>query len=746
MTSIASRGVQLLGVVSLTVAAVIGGCGGGSKGGDTAPTGDAGGGPGSDGSAPGSDGGSLLGGTIKSMAVTPASATIVSTNGAIATQAYTLNVTYVNGTVAPVSANVTWSTDSAVIGAVASTGLYTANGSLGGVVHVTASYMGTNTTVPLTVKLLVQQNPGNVPSGLQAGLQAATAPDASVVWAYPYDGTVWARGLLPPTLQWNGGAATDDYYVHIVSPTFELQEFTTATGAPSSQVLLDATTWGQFTDSTSGAAQVTVARWNGTSDTLLANHTWTIAPASIRSTIYYWSNNLGRVLRIQPGAAQPDDFANQPPLSDPTQYQQDSCLMTCHTVSADGSTIVSGGGTFGGSYDLGTGQPIHSLGGTWGYDPNTAGVPVWNNIQWEVPAVSPTGKYVLVDSMAQNGVTDYNGPATLMGLYTSADGMPVTTAGVTGTPFASPAWSPDGSKVAFVDSGDPSGWNGAGYNWQNPPPGSLDVIQFDETKNPMFFGQQTLVPVGTGQPITWPTVSPDGQWIMYARAGSFDTRNGNGDLYLASAVTPNQEVRLAKADGDGYPFAAGARDLSWNFEPSFAPVAAGGYFWAVFTSRRTYGNTLTGQAEPCGNANWGTANVNCAADANCAADCASVCACTTTTEVKQLWIVAIDQNPTPGVDPSHAAFHLEGQDETNLAMRGFMSLPPCAQDGQGCTSGTDCCGGYCANAADGGAPTCRSTPSGCSQDGDKCNVSSDCCNAASGVTCIAHVCSEPTPQ
>jgi hypothetical protein len=746
MTSIASRGVQLLGVVSLTVAAVIGGCGGGSKGGDTAPTGDAGGGPGSDGSAPGSDGGSLLGGTIKSMAVTPASATIVSTNGAIATQAYTLNVTYVNGTVAPVSANVTWSTDSAVIGAVASTGLYTANGSLGGVVHVTASYMGTNTTVPLTVKLLVQQNPGNVPSGLQAGLQAATAPDASVVWAYPYDGTVWARGLLPPTLQWNGGAATDDYYVHIVSPTFELQEFTTATGAPSSQVLLDATTWGQFTDSTSGAAQVTVARWNGTSDTLLANHTWTIAPASIRSTIYYWSNNLGRVLRIQPGAAQPDDFANQPPLSDPTQYQQDSCLMTCHTVSADGSTIVSGGGTFGGSYDLGTGQPIHSLGGTWGYDPNTAGVPVWNNIQWEVPAVSPTGKYVLVDSMAQNGVTDYNGPATLMGLYTSADGMPVTTAGVTGTPFASPAWSPDGSKVAFVDSGDPSGWNGAGYNWQNPPPGSLDVIQFDETKNPMFFGQQTLVPVGTGQPITWPTVSPDGQWIMYARAGSFDTRNGNGDLYLASAVTPNQEVRLAKADGDGYPFAAGARDLSWNFEPSFAPVAAGGYFWAVFTSRRTYGNTLTGQAEPCGNANWGTANVNCGADANCAADCASVCACTTTTEVKQLWIVAIDQNPTPGVDPSHAAFHLEGQDETNLAMRGFMSLPPCAQDGQGCTSGTDCCGGYCANAADGGAPTCRSTPSGCSQDGDKCNVSSDCCNAASGVTCIAHVCSEPTPQ
>ena len=208
-----------------------------------------------------------------------------------------------------------------------------------------------------------------------------------------------------------------------------------------------------------------------------------------------------------------------------------------------------------------------------------------------------------------------------------------------------------------------------------------------------------MVSVGTGKPITWPSVSPDGQWIIYARAASFDTRNGNGDLYLASAVTPNQEVRLAKLDGDGYPFAAGARDLSWNYEPSFAPVAAGGYFWVVFTSRRTYGNTLTGQAEPCANV-----SATCAADANCATDsCATTCACTTATEVKQLWVAAIDQNPTPGVDPSHAPFHLEGQDETNLAMRGFMSLPPCEQDGQTCTSGTDCCGGYCAErTTDGG--------------------------------------------
>jgi hypothetical protein len=77
-------------------------------------------------------------------------------------------------------------------------------------------------------------------------------------------------------------------------------------------------------------------------------------------------------------------------------------------------------------------------------------------------------------------------------------------------------------------------------------------------------------------------------------------------------------------------------------------------------------------------------------------------------------------------------------------MRGFWSLEACHADGGGCETGSQCCGGFCDKSS--GAGVCKSAASACSDDGDRCNGNSDCCNAASGSSCINHVCSEPTPR
>ncbi|HEY6460669.1 MAG TPA: hypothetical protein VIY73_10980, partial [Polyangiaceae bacterium] len=251
------------------------------------------------------DGGSVISNrTLTGITITPPGTTLQSMNGAPATQQFQTVAQFSDQTTSPVT-GATWSRDTPQVGDIDAAGLYTANGSVGGLVKVTASYQGFNATANLIVKLHLQQNPGNVPGGTQTSLQGATAADKTITWAYPYDASVFPRGVGEAPLMWMNGAATDDYYVHLTSTTFELEAYTTGAGG---RFDFPAATWQEFTDSTSGGAELKVARWDGTAATVAVDQHWTVAPASMRGTIYYWAINTGRVMRIQAGATAPDDF------------------------------------------------------------------------------------------------------------------------------------------------------------------------------------------------------------------------------------------------------------------------------------------------------------------------------------------------------------------------------------------------------------------------------------------------------
>lgn len=49
----------------------------------------------------------------------------------------------------------------------------------------------------------------------------AGGPPGSTRWLYPYDGTVFPRGMQPPTLMWEGDANTDAVYVHMHASAFD---------------------------------------------------------------------------------------------------------------------------------------------------------------------------------------------------------------------------------------------------------------------------------------------------------------------------------------------------------------------------------------------------------------------------------------------------------------------------------------------------------------------------------------------
>ncbi len=592
--------------------------------------------------------------------------------GSLAIVPPTATITVVDGVAMPVAlsaqeggqmVNATWQVDLSAVAGVDGTGNVTATGNVGGSVTVTAKADGQTATALVDVVLKRTVNVSNISTGDQGILSTASAPDGSIVWAYPYDKTVFPKGLLAPEMMWNGGGAADEYRVHFTGKYIDFTFFTTA--APPSRFTPDATSWTQLTESGPGgkvAVEVDRLVPGQPSATKLIDHAWTIANGSMKGTVYYWSNNLGRVLRIKPGATAPEDFLAAAGITSP--------CSTCHAVSANGSTMIIGGDVSTSTFDLLTNTSVFST--------TSVGKPVRN---WSMPAVSPDGAVLIENNAPLPGP-----PGGSDGLWDTHTGQHLTGLGLDGVMLDMPAFSPDGKKIAFVNHSDKS----------------LGVYDFDATTH-MVTNPVKLVDQGS-TPIAFPSVSPDSKSIVYHR-GSLDTRNGAGDLYIASVGQPGSETRLAALNGDNYPFAAGARDLSFNYEPTFAPLDSGGYAWVVFTSRRTYGNKLTGDK----------------------------------TVVKQLWVAAIDQNVTPGTDPSHPAFHLTGQDEATLNMRGFWSLDPCKQAGATCGSGSECCNQNC------DAGVCKDpNPNGCSDNGSSCMSASDCCDKAA--ECINFVCSAPPPQ
>jgi len=161
-------------------------------------------------------------------------------------------------------------------------------------------------------------------------------------------------------------------------------------------------------------------------------------------------------------------------------------------------------------------------------------------------------------------------------------------------------------------------------------------------------------------------------------------------------------------------------DYRLNYLPAANPTEAGGHTWVVFTSRRMYGNVAFDDpwdAEPGFSCNSGNP------------------------PAKKLWVAAIDANPTPGVDPSHPAFYLPGQELEAGNSDGYWVNSLCASVGASCESNDDCCGGtgsapttQCKVVSASTVPPARQCQnlSECSSEGQACSTSADCC---AGLTC-----------
>jgi hypothetical protein len=570
----------------------------------------------------------------------------------------------------------------------------------GGVVLSTSDSGG-----PALAMQSIDQCTTGAPSGLNAAsLKALLAGGSAgtMRYLYPYAGTVFPRGLISPTLMWDGGSA-DFVYVHIKSSLFEYKGCLAPTAA--GQVLIPQDVWAAAGDHAHGASDpyaVSLTLISGSTVTGPITESIVVAPATLKGSIFYntYSTKLlsattggsGAVLRIVPGQ------------SAAVFLGQTGCIG-CHSVSANGTRLVAAPVGGGNTYSLTT---------------NTMANPaplVTNALNAGFVGLSPDGSLYIAS--AHPGGT--GGPRAASAtsitnavLYETDTGNAVSGSGVPTTAMM-PTFSPDGTLIAFTDSAISSGQG-------------IATMSFDKTGRKASGYKKLFQVTASGTYTGWPFFLPDNKGLVCSVGAATDF-SGSGvginfggaagvglsgapstDLFVVDVASGSSTI-LAKAMGFASPADVAANktylpfgvseDLHHNYDPTVSPVAAGGYFWVFFDSYRHYGNEGL---------------------------------------QRQLWGSAIDvsANGTYVTDPSHPAFYLTGQEFGTGNHRAFTALDPCRADGASCTSGVDCCNGFCTDG------TCGVKIPRCSNVDEACGPGHNCCDPT--VSCINGFCAAPIPK
>jgi hypothetical protein len=522
----------------------------------------------------------------------------------------------------------------------------------------------------------ITENPGGVSTATQTSLHGNGSSDASFSWLYPYDRTVFPRGLVSPTMQFGGGAS-DAEYVHITSTNVDYQGYFAGGAQGAVNLSMSQKAWDAVLAAigATDTAKVAVTKTSGGSVTGPITESWSVAQGTVRGTVYHETYNSPKagavgIMQLQVGAAA-------------STVLKSGCGNVCHSASADGSTLVADATlTTSASYDLKT---------------NASLIYAQSDDSFAYGGLYPDGSILMSSTNYLGGLN------TKSQLYDTHTGATIAATGWDGviTMGGTTSFSPDGAHIAFIHEDLDNGH-------------TVSTMDFD-------YGTKTfsnLVDLATDSSlyVAWPAFMPDEKSVVYHLGSSSEFESGSGataDLYVVdvSTHTAHRLDALGGYTGSGTATYLPSGDTGLSSTPTVLPEAVGGYFWVVFTSHRQYGNLLASEAS---------------GDA-----------------LGKLWVAAIDIDPTPGTDPSHPAFYLDGQELEADNLRGFWTLPPCEQNGSGCASGDQCCSGFCRGS--GSSLVCVPKPTGCSNLYESCATGSDCCSA--GDECINGRCAMPAaPQ
>lgn len=320
--------------------------------------------------------------------------------------------------------------------------------------------------------------------------------------------------------------------------------------------------------------------------------------------------------------------------------------------------------------------------------------------------------------------------------------------GLGSTVMMVPSFSPDGSKLVFID-----GDSGKGNGWRK----GLSVFTFD-SEHKIFKDRKTIVSTWPfGDAMKWPVFESDSRsviyqattpgdaccrkssWTKYGYMGPTNYFEDPGRLLSvdtqAATPTPVPLTRLNQGER--------VNDRNKSYQATMLPQASAGYRWAVFTSTRPYGNTLNLQSQQ----DFSDPN-----NYTYISDYAKI--------QSMLWVSAIDNQTSGAADRSHPAFFLPMQNFSESAGTGYLNeraywvTEACRAPGNtaasSCDVDEDCCAGsVCRIDTPATVPPVRHcfkvpTAADCGKAQAACSSTTDCCPGM-GLVCDDGVCLKPPP-
>jgi hypothetical protein len=568
--------------------------------------------------------GKPAGTTLTSIEVQPANATVaIDDSNAGAPVGYTAVGHYANGTTQPLG-DAAFALDDGGqhIGALAGA-QFTASGNAAGTGMVTATSAGVSGSTGVTVTVHhVRLGPG-VPPDAPGKVGGTAMPGAlSPEIDYPLDGALMPSSVSSPDLQWEGTATMGDlFHVKLVAGGATVEAIVVYDATFKWDYQPSDADWALLGASASAAPiVVTVDHWDAASGLQGSNPvSTTLVSADVEGAIYYWDLSEGKMQRID-GSGRNLAIPNPPPNpADATNH-----CVACHAISHDGRYLAGelwGGGLSGAVFDLT--NPNVMMGNP---APTLAPVNSYNSL---FSTFNADGSRLLINDGLSLKLVD---PATGMVLPTQGTPLPATMA-------AHPTWSPDGTLLAYVNVTDTTASWAVDYV-------SGNLMTIAASAGDTFAAPSTLVAQASDPQLkapSWPSFSPDSQWIAFAAGTNSRGRNAIGTPPVET-VFPGALFLVNRAGGAPVRLDNACAAQLDCYLPCFSPYDSGGYLWMVFYSVRDYGNAQAG---------------------------------TKGTQRRQMWVTAIDKSKLGmGVDPSSVPYWLPEQDPTTDNMSAFWAPPP----------------------------------------------------------------------